>query len=102
MLLAHAESKIAPVSMSKQVHLPSENTPPRPKTSILNCGNQHGRSSHCQVQDEVDKAEVKFPKDSLTSTAEVQPYKKRKLSLDERTSAKFDNLDFKKTECGKF
>ncbi|XWS16409.1 hypothetical protein CRYUN_Cryun34aG0085000 [Craigia yunnanensis] len=87
------ESKIDPVSMSKQVHRRSENTSPRPKTTVPNKGNQHGRSSHCQVQDEVDKAEVKFPEDSLTSAAEVQPYKKRKLSLDERTSGKFDNLD---------
>ncbi|XWS20370.1 hypothetical protein CRYUN_Cryun31cG0095600 [Craigia yunnanensis] len=87
------ESKIAPVSMSKQVHLPSENTPPRPKTSIPNSGNQHGRSSHCLVQDEVDKAEMKFPKGSLTSAAEVQPYKKRKLFLDERARGKFDHLD---------
>ncbi|XP_022721379.1 protein ANTI-SILENCING 1-like [Durio zibethinus] len=87
------ESKIAPVIMSKKLHLPSENTLPGPKTSVPNSRNQHCRSSHCQVQDEVDKAEVKFTKDSLTSSAEIQPYKKRKLFLDERTSGKFDNLD---------
>ncbi|XP_007023965.2 PREDICTED: uncharacterized protein LOC18595798 isoform X2 [Theobroma cacao] len=86
------ESKTAPVGTSKQVHFPSENTPPRLKTSIPSGGTQHGGSSHCQVQDKFDKAEVKFPKDSLTNTAEVQPYKKRKLLLDERASRKFDNL----------
>ncbi|XVE52151.1 hypothetical protein DITRI_Ditri02bG0099300 [Diplodiscus trichospermus] len=86
--LSVKESKIAPVSMCKQVHLPSENTPPRPKTSILNRLNQYSHNSHCLVKDEVDKAEVKSPK-----AAEVQPFKKRKLFLDKRASGKFDNSD---------
>ncbi|XVF86528.1 hypothetical protein PTKIN_Ptkin18bG0048300 [Pterospermum kingtungense] len=87
------ESENASISMSKQSHLPSGNTPPRPKAYIPNNGNQHGRSSHCQVQDGVDKAEVKLPQDSLTTTDAVHPYKKRKIFLDEGTSDKFDNLD---------
>lgn len=81
-------------SMNKQVRLPSENTPTRPKKSIPNSGNQHGRSPRCQVQDGVDKAEVRLPKDhSVTSTDEVHPFKKRKNFIYEGTSGKFDNLD---------
>lgn len=80
--------------MNKQVRLPSENTPTRPKKSIPNSGNQHGRSPRCQVQDGVDKAEVRLPKDhSVTSTDEVHPFKRRKNFIYEGTSGKFDNLD---------
>lgn len=93
MQLALAESKVEPVSMSKQVHLPSENIPLRPKTSNSNSSTQHSGSSQCEARDEVDKAEVKFPKGSLTSPDEVQAYKKRKLFLDERTNDKVHNLD---------
>ncbi|XP_052487537.1 protein ANTI-SILENCING 1 [Gossypium raimondii] len=87
------EPKVEPVSMSKQVHLPSENIPPRPKTSNSNSSTQHSGSSQWEARDEIDKAEVKFPKDSLSSPDDVQPYKKRKLFLDERTNDKVHNLD---------
>ncbi|TYJ33867.1 hypothetical protein E1A91_A05G132100v1 [Gossypium mustelinum] len=64
------ESKVEPVSMTKQVHLPSENIPVRPKTSNSNSSTQHSGSSQCEARDEIDKAEVKFPKDPLTSPDE--------------------------------
>ncbi|KAK8551183.1 hypothetical protein V6N13_119667 [Hibiscus sabdariffa] len=87
------ESKVAPVSPSKQLHRPSENIPTRPKTYISNSGTQHSGSSQSQAQAEIDKAEVKFPRDSPTSAAEGTPYKKRKFFVDERTSSKVHNLD---------
>ncbi|KAE8710961.1 Bromo-adjacent domain-containing protein, putative isoform 3 [Hibiscus syriacus] len=73
------DSKVAPVSTSKQLHLPSKNTSLRPKTSISNSGTQHSGSLQSQAQDEIDKAEVKYPRDSPTSAAEETPCKKRKL-----------------------
>ncbi|GMI91867.1 hypothetical protein like AT3G15605 [Hibiscus trionum] len=104
------DSKVAPVSTGKQLHLPSENIPLRPKTYISNSGTQHGVSSQSQAQAEIDKVEVKFPRDSPTnaaegtpykkrkldsptSAAEGTPYKKRKLFLEERTSSKVHSLD---------
>ncbi|OMO54237.1 hypothetical protein CCACVL1_27942 [Corchorus capsularis] len=94
------ESKSVPIDMSKQVDLPIQNSPPRRKTSVPNDGSPHGGSSHYQAQNKDDKAEVTNPKDPLSITAEVQPYKKRKLLLDEMTSSKFDKLDCQPGEDG--